>query len=107
MERGAAASFFNCELANNTAVPSAGGAAVIVQDVWSAGDTATTAVGSNVRLEGCAPRVFDYLPNRGTVLTPNIRPLDPEIRSEQRTLPDPINMFKRPNIWCCYGIYIE
>lgn len=60
MERGAAASFVNCELANNTAVPSAGGAAVIVQDVWSAADTATTAVGSNVRLEGCAPRGFNY-----------------------------------------------
>ena len=41
-----------------------------------------------------------------TVSTPNIGPLqtvDQDLRSQQITLPDPRNMFKRPSILCCYG----
>ena len=43
------------------------------------------------------------------VATPNIGPLqtsEQDLRPQQITLPDPTNMFKRPNIWCCYGISV-
>ena len=45
----------------------------------------------------------------GTVSTPNIgllQTLNQDLRPQQITLPDPTNMFKRPNIWCCYGISV-
>ena len=42
-----------------------------------------------------------------TVVTPNIGPLqtlDQDLRPQQISLFEPTKMFKRPNIWCCYGI---
>ena len=41
-----------------------------------------------------------------TVSTPNIGPLqtlDQDLRPQQKNLADPTNMFKRPNVLCCYG----
>ena len=42
-----------------------------------------------------------------TVSTPKIGPLqtlDQDLRPQQIALPEPTNMFKRPNILCCYGV---
>ena len=33
-----------------------------------------------------------------------LQTLDQDLGPQQTTLPDPTNMFKRPNIWSCYGM---
>ena len=68
--------------------------------------SAITPCSSNAGILSPAPKWLNH-PHMewNTVSTPNIGPLqtlDRDLRPQQIAPPDAVNMFKRPNVWCCY-----